>query len=184
MRATTSGVAWQLQVVLRELQSNLRVAHCCLFSCGSTTTDIQRALHPPDKQDVAARLTLAAQRIAYGQPVVSRGPELLGTTMSSTGKLVVTFSNATLSVHAGILVPAKGGCPPGKNSAFLQKRGATLEPLSYSISGPKVTIECSAADGVVWVNADVASCFLYGPTDLPAPPIELPCGKASTPSLA
>ena len=156
----------------------------CVVLCCSTTTDIQRALHPPDKQDVAARLALAAQRIAYGDPVVSRGPELLRSTMSSSGKLVVTFSNATLSVHAGILVPAKGGCPAGKNSAFLQKRthadglGTTLEPLSYSISGPTVTIECSTADGAVWVNSDVASCFLYGPTGLPAPPIELPCEKA------
>merc|ERR1712232_1061345 len=43
----------------------------------AVTTDIQRALHPPDKQDVASRLALEIRRIVYGDDVVSRGPELL-----------------------------------------------------------------------------------------------------------
>ena len=43
----------------------------------ATTTDIQRALHPPDKQDVARRLLLEIRRIAYGEPVISRGPEII-----------------------------------------------------------------------------------------------------------
>ena len=44
----------------------------------ATTTDVQRALHPPDKQDVAARLLLEVRRLAFGESVVARGPELLG----------------------------------------------------------------------------------------------------------
>ena len=43
----------------------------------ATTTDIERALHPPDKQDIAARLLLTLQRLAYGLPIVSRGPEVV-----------------------------------------------------------------------------------------------------------
>merc|ERR1711865_1363279 len=38
-----------------------------------TTTDIQRALHPPDKQDVAVRLMLEVDRIVYGQNVFLEG---------------------------------------------------------------------------------------------------------------
>jgi sialate O-acetylesterase len=50
----------------------------------ATTTDIQRALHPPDKQDVTARLLLELRRVAYGdRSVVSRGPTVLSHSLSS-----------------------------------------------------------------------------------------------------
>jgi sialate O-acetylesterase len=145
----------------------------------ATTTDIQRALHPPDKQDVAARLILAAERVAYGKEVVSRGPELVQASMSG-GKLVATFSNDSLVVHEGIFVGTAAGCPAsGNSSAFMQKsvggKRTVVKPLSFAIDGAEVSIDCEPADGSVWVNADAASCFLYGPTGLPAPPIELLC---------
>jgi hypothetical protein len=101
---------------------------------------------------------------------VSRGPELVSASIpSSSNTLVLTFSNATLVVHEGILVLDKGGCEAGKNSAFVQKVGKTLMPLSYSIERAKVSVDCKPADCVVWVNSDVAICFVYEP-----PPIEIP----------
>ena len=75
----------------------------------ATTTDIQRALHPPDKQDVATRLLLEIQRVAYGMNVVSRGPQLVSTKFSG-GKLMVTFSNESLLTHAGLFVGLNATC--------------------------------------------------------------------------
>ena len=70
----------------------------------ATTTDIQRGTHPPDKQDVAARMALEVRRVALGQAVVSRGPELHRISGSATGGLVLTFSNMSLVSSPGILV--------------------------------------------------------------------------------
>jgi hypothetical protein len=64
----------------------------------ATTTDIERALHPPDKQDVASRLLLEIRRVVYGEAVVSRGPEVLSTKVAD-GHLAITFSNSSLAVH-------------------------------------------------------------------------------------
>ena len=72
----------------------------------ATTTDIERALHPPDKQDVAARLLLSVQRLAYGLPVVSRGPEVVSTTSGCEGTFEVPPAVATEPVDA------LGGCGP------------------------------------------------------------------------
>ena len=43
----------------------------------------------PDKQDVAARLLLEIQRVAYGSDVVSRGPELIAVSSPSEGTVVL-----------------------------------------------------------------------------------------------
>jgi hypothetical protein len=99
----------------------------------ATTTDIQRGTHPPDKQDIATRLALEVRRVAFGENIVSRGPELLAITSGSEGphsrearpgefeqqqqqqqqqqqlpssavQLVLRFSNESLVSAAGILV--------------------------------------------------------------------------------
>lgn len=143
----------------------------------ATTTDIERALHPPDKQDVADRLLRSVQRLAYGLPVVSRGPELVASSFAG-GKLELTFSNTTLAAGPGIFVAGKA-CGAGADGAFLAKRPSPV-PLKYEIDQAKVTVECEAGD-TVYVNADVADCFLYNSANkLPAPPIEIPC-KAPAP---
>lgn len=67
------------------------------FAGFATTTDIERALHPPDKQGVAARLLPEIQRVAYGEAVVSRGPGLVSAASSpAAGTLVLTLPNASL----------------------------------------------------------------------------------------
>ena len=71
----------------------------------ATTTDIQRALHPPNKQAVADRLLLEVQRLTGSAVGASRGPELLSKTFED-GKLTLRFSNDSLHVNAGIQVRA------------------------------------------------------------------------------
>jgi len=141
----------------------------------AVTTDIQRALHPPDKQDVANRLLLEVQRVAYSLPVVSRGPELVAHNGSavddSTVEVTITFSNASLTVHEGIFVGAPGAC----TTPFEQQSGASRTAAAYKIYGSHVVVACTA-NSTVLVNSDTADCFLYSnETGLPAPPISVPC---------
>lgn len=169
----------------------------------ATTTDIQRTLHPPDKQDVADRLALEIRRLAYGEQVASRGPELVSKTVSGT-QLTLTFSNATLEIHGGILVDHAGNCTtsvahfPGVGSggggggksgrgegrlmstAVMQVNAkGVAEVVPFTMSGNRLTITCSgsAANQPVVINADCAQCFLYGPNQLPAPPLSITCSQ-------
>ena len=145
----------------------------------AVTTDIQRALHPPDKQDVAARLVLELQRLAYGQPVVSRGPELRST-KPVPGGLALTFSNASLSVRAGILVGDAATCAAkAGNDTMVMASGSSLS-LHYTIKGDTITVDCPAGVAAVHVNSDLATCFLFGPHGLPAPPILANCTGTPT----
>ena len=78
----------------------------------ATTTDVDKsALHPPDKQDIAPRMVAEIMRLAYGKSVVSRGPELVSSAFAD-GKLTITFTNSSMNVHKGVVVPppVEGGC--------------------------------------------------------------------------
>ena len=147
-----------------------------------TTTDIQRALHPPDKQDVAVRLMLEVDRIVYGQNVVSRGPQLVAAKAVTTGSIKLTFSNASLVTRSGIFVGDPTACmaSPTNNTAimqFVEPHSATgMVAINFSIVGSEVTIQCDPAGGPVKINSDASSCFLYSAaSSLPATPIEVNC---------
>jgi sialate O-acetylesterase len=174
----------------------------------ATTTDIQRATHPPDKQDVAARLALEVRRVVWGQNIVSRGPELLSVTSTvqqqdasprSGAELVLRFSNASLVSAAGILVnssctgkqPPKWcgqGCGGGNRADSLATDALTGRPLNYTLGHDgTVTVECADVNSAVRINSDSALCFLYaekGTTNvpgglmLPAPPVLVWCNTS------
>lgn len=73
---------------------------------------VQRELHPPDKQDVAARLMLEMRRVAlHERNVISRGPEVIAQTVLKNGSVLVRMSNLSLTVSAGILTGC-AGCTP------------------------------------------------------------------------
>eukprot|EP00036_Acanthoecidae_sp_10tr_P013724 CAMPEP_0206288726 /NCGR_PEP_ID=MMETSP0106_2-20121207/1760_1 /ASSEMBLY_ACC=CAM_ASM_000206 /TAXON_ID=81532 /ORGANISM="Acanthoeca-like sp., Strain 10tr" /LENGTH=598 /DNA_ID=CAMNT_0053719279 /DNA_START=1 /DNA_END=1797 /DNA_ORIENTATION=+ len=270
----------------------------------ATTTDVERALHPPDKQDVARRLLLEIRRVAYGEAVVSRGPELIqappapppppptppppppppapplpppspsgpfplscfseipanntgkhanicyreypnqstvnsaaecaskclsdpqctsfvagptypgGCRISSTctrakinnwygmdsffrdqrtdpkcghpqleaavrsanTTVTVSFSNSSLTVHPGILVPNTTDCSSPLSGAFYTVGAGDTPPapVVFTLSGSTATLNCQPGS-TIHVNADYATCFLYGPDDLPAPPVVFGC---------
>ena len=144
----------------------------------ATTTDIQRALHPPDKQDVARRLLLSLKRIAYGEKVVSRGPEVVRVSSSPKGDmLAVTFSNSSMSEHAGILVGNNATCAKAApaTGAAMQLQNGQPTPVRMSLDGDTALIACNTSSGPVHINWDQTECFLYGPHGLPAPPFVVNC---------
>ena len=162
----------------------------------ATTTDIQRGTHPSDKQDVAARMALEVRRLALGQGIVSRGPELRSISTRQGNQLVLQFSNASLVSAAGILVNSSctGKQPPkwcghgcgGENKAdSLAMDAVHNQPLNYTLSPDgTVTVACTDPNGLVRINSDTALCFLYaargstavpGGLMLPAPPVLARC---------
>jgi sialate O-acetylesterase len=161
----------------------------------ATTTDIQRDLHPPDKQDVADRLALEIRRLAYGEEVIARGPELVTKTVSGN-QLTITFSNATLEIRGGILVDHSGNCTGSfeqerivgdskresrlTSTAVMQVNAkGVAEVVPFTMSGNQIIITClgSVASQPVVINADCATCFVYGPNQLPAPPLSITCSQ-------
>jgi sialate O-acetylesterase len=140
----------------------------------AVTTDVERALHPPDKQDVADRLSLEIRRMVYGEHVVSRGPTLVSA--SAKGDAVAfTFSDRSLSSHAGIYVGSNATCAANVGHDSLATDAGTHLALNYTIDGATVTVKCLSPIGRVRINADYSTCFLYGPTGLPAPSVEHSC---------
>jgi len=149
----------------------------------AVTTDVQRTLHPPNKQEVATRLALEVRRVAYGESVVSRGPELVSAESVGTD-IVFTFSNETLSTHAGIMVGNNASCRAavGHDSVATDPLANNVA-LNYTIVGSKLIVKCASSDGLVRINADSATCFLYGPDGLPAPPVQRTCTASKVSEL-
>jgi hypothetical protein len=160
----------------------------------ATTTDIQRALHPPNKQAVADRLVLEVLRLAGPEELrntIARGPELLKASFAGGAELTLTFSNSSLHTGAGVQVPppvggcglkAKAGESVFRSSAVMQQVGDKRVEIPFTIRGAELVATCTPGNTStpVLVNADSATCFLYGPSagavgSLPAPPLSLPC---------
>lgn len=133
-------------------------------------------------QDIAPRLALEVERLAYGENVTARGPELVSTSFdAASSTLTVTLSNASLSINRGVVVPPPaGGCSStGLSPAVAQVNGASATPVPFTITGNTVAVKCKTGGGdkaPVLINGDAATCFLYSSVSgLPAPPLALPC---------
>jgi len=148
----------------------------------ATTTDIDKsALHPPDKQDIAPRLALEVRRLAWGENVVARGPELLSTTFDGgASELTVKLSNSSLVVTRGVVVPPPPeGCTNQTwGPAVTQVVRGVATPIPFRLEGDSIVARCTpgGVTAPVLINGDAATCFVYSSSSgLPAPPLSLPC---------
>ena len=112
---------------------------------------------------------------SYGEDIVARGPELVSTSGTTTGVAKLTFSNSSLSVHAGIYVGTDAECAQAGNLSGVVMGGnhtsgdVTFTPLQYTIDGATITVQYPHDITTLHVNSDQTTCFLYGPTGLPSP---------------
>eukprot|EP01050_Picozoa_sp_SAG11_P007893 SAG11_NODE_672_length_7812_cov_6.956308_4_plen_455_part_00 len=158
----------------------------------AVTTDIQRALHPADKQDIASRLVLEVRRIAYNDSAIPTRPQVVAIKASDTG-FVVTFSHAVAS-HGAVFAGGRNNSQcgnlsddsaavdlsaihPGLGDSFSNPRvpGCTECP-KYEIdwTGTVVTVSCPRPDSVVQINGH-GSCYLYSNAGLPVAPFCVNC---------
>ena len=149
---------------LREAQllTTLKDPRCGL----AVAIDIGEAndIHPRNKQDVGARLALAARGIAYGQSIEYSGPVFKSMEVAG-GKARLRFE------HLGGGLVAKGGGPlKGFAIAGADKRfvfaEATIDGDTVVVSSPQVSHPVAVRYG--WANNPV--CNLYNQAGLPASP--------------
>jgi len=149
---------------LREAQllTALNDPHCGL----AVAIDIGEAndIHPKNKQDVGARLALAARGIAYGESIEYSGPEFKSMEVAG-GKARLRF------IHVGGGLVAKGGEPlkgfaiAGADKRFLFA-DAKIDGDTVVVSSPDVAEPVAVRYG--WANNPV--CNLYNKAGLPASP--------------
>ena len=149
---------------LREAQllTTLKDPRCGL----AVAIDIGEAndIHPRNKQDVGARLALAARGIAYGQSIEYSGPVFKSMEVAD-GKARLRFE------HLGGGLVAKGGGPlKGFAIAGADKRfvfaEAKIDGDAVVVSSPEVSQPVAVRYG--WANNPV--CNFYNQAGLPASP--------------
>jgi len=133
-------------------------------------------IHPTNKQPVGLRLSLAAQKIAYGKDVVYSGP-IMESVRFEGGKAVVSFKHA----EGGLL--AKGPKVTGFTMAGAKHRFFRAEAV---IDGATVVVSCPEVSEPVALRYGWESnpdCNLYNKAGLPASPFrtdDWPKGKPAT----
>ena len=132
----------QLKTTLTIPNTGLAVA----IDLGSSTT-----IHPPDKQDVAQRLALVAERVAYGRNVADSGP-LFDRIKIEGDKIRLSFSH----VGDGLVI----GVPPWLDPAVPPPSITELQ--GFAIAG--------ADQKWVWARATIAgSDVIVSSEQVPAP---------------
>jgi len=139
-------------------------------------------IHPPDKWDVAHRLALTAQRVAYGRTdIVTSGPTYKSLKIEGN-KIRITFEN----IGSGLVI----GNPPerfftSQNKTVPQTTATEIKGFAIagpdqkyvwakaSIEGNEIVIVNDAVSNPVTVRyawADNPDCNLYNKEGLPAAP--------------
>ncbi len=122
-------------------------------------------IHPKDKQDVAARLALAARAIAYGEPIESSGP--IFRQVTEEGRSLRVWFNHTeggLNSKNGTL---RGFEIVGADQKYFPGQ-ATIDGNTVVVSSPSVAAPVAVRYG--WAaNPD---CNLYNGANLPASPFQ------------
>lgn len=102
--------------------------------------------------------------------------------MFADGKLTITFTNSSMVVHKGVVVPPPpGGCSNQTHStAITQVIPGSTQPkvVPFKIVDNKVIVDCTKGteQEPVLVNGDSSTCFLYSSeSGLPAPPLAVTC---------
>ena len=124
-------------------------------------------IHPKDKQDVGARLALAARAIAYGEKIEYSGP-LFRQLIGEDHALRLWFDHTT-----GGLV-AKGGTLKGFEVAGADRKFA---PAEARIENATVIVSSAAVPDPVYVRYGWAAnpdCNLFNGEGLPASPFQAP----------
>jgi sialate O-acetylesterase len=120
-------------------------------------------VHPMNKQDVGARLALAARAVAYGEVLEYSGP-LYRQTTTEDHALKVWFT------HAESGLQAKGGALRGFEIAG---EDGKYVPAQARIEGSSVVVSSGAVSTPVYVRygwANSPDCNLYNKQGLPASP--------------
>ncbi|WKL58885.1 sialate O-acetylesterase [Asticcacaulis sp. ZE23SCel15] len=120
-------------------------------------------IHPTQKTVVGQRLALAARKVAYGEAVVSGGPQPVKV-IRTGADIVITFDNA-LKTYSSAQAIGFEVCDAAKTCRF----------TTADVSGTQVTLKAAYTPDAKFVRyawADAPYVNLYSDQDLPAIPFE------------
>ncbi|HAU39151.1 MAG TPA: 9-O-acetylesterase [Phycisphaerales bacterium] len=121
-------------------------------------------IHPRNKQDVGARLAMAARKIAYGENLVYSGPVYKSMKVEGD-KVILTFDHVSSGLEARGAEGLKGFAIAGEDRNFVWGEakivGDTVVVRSEQVSAP-------VAVRYAWANNP--PCTLYNKEGLPASP--------------
>ena len=165
MAADSQPPAQSAWAVLRDAQTAAlslpKTAQAVIIDIGEA-----QDIHPRNKQDVGARLALAARHVAYGQPVEHAGPTHRSHTVRGK-EIVVRFDHA----GAGLVSRAPDGAVGGFAIAGADRKfvwaDARIEGNTVIVSSPQVA--SPVAVRYAWGN-NPTRASLYGRGGLPAVP--------------
>lgn len=149
---------------LREAQSNVR----SLPNTGmAVTLDIGDAgdIHPRNKRDVGHRLWKIAQKVAYNEEVLDRGPVMLRA-RSVNDMFVITYSNLGDGFSMELGSKVDGFIIAGEDGDFYKANAIISGENEIQVSHPKVKSPVE----VRYAWADNPKANLYNSAGLPAEP--------------
>ncbi|TVP45313.1 MAG: sialate O-acetylesterase [Mongoliibacter sp.] len=149
---------------LREAQSNVR----SLPNTGmAVTLDIGDAgdIHPRNKRDVGHRLWKVAQKVAYNEEVLDRGPVMLRA-RSVNDMFVITYSNLGDGFSMELGSKVEGFIIAGEDGDFYKANAIISGENEIQVSHPKVKSPVE----VRYAWADNPKVNLYNSAGLPAEP--------------
>jgi hypothetical protein len=116
---------------------------------------------PACRAGCACRLSMRWHRLAYGKHVVARGPELVSSSFAG-GSLTITFSNSSMVVHKGVVVPPPpSGCANQTFSSAVTQISVkgTAAPVPFKIAGDTLVVECAKGteQQPVLINGDAST---------------------------
>ncbi len=130
-------------------------------------------MHPKNKQDVGARLALAAEAVAYGEKIIHSGPMFRDFKVEGN-KLRISFD----SVGGGLVAkdgPLRSFAIAGEDQKFVWAT-ADIQGASIVLSSDEVKQPVAARYG--WYHNP--GCNLYNAEGLPAPPFRTDSWPALT----
>ena len=149
-----------------------------------TTADLQRGLHPPDKQDIASRLANEVRRVAYNDSTMPAKPTVKAIKKSPRG-FTVTFSDAVTS-HGALFASNNSQCGSlsddsvvvditAINGTNTPRDPGCAECPAYELdsTGTLLTVACPRPDSVAQINGH-GSCYLYS-DGVPVAPFCVSC---------
>jgi sialate O-acetylesterase len=166
---------WTPELREAQLQTWQTVPNTAMVVTADVGPADPKDFHPPHKEPVGSRLTLAARALVYGEKIEYSGP-VYASSERANGRMLIRFTHAASGLKSGDGKPLRGFTVAGANGEF-QPADAVIEGDTVAVSNPAVPESVTVRYG--WAN--MMSCNLANGEGLPASPFRTDSGAVKEP---
>lgn len=160
-------VGWTPELREAQLQTWQTVPNTAMVVTTDVGPDNPQDFHPPNKQPVGSRLTLAARALVYGENIEYSGP-IYDTCATDNGRVIIRFTHSSGGLKSRDGKALRGFTIAGADGVFVEA-AAVIEGDTLVVSSPAVPLPASVRYG--WAN--VPNCNLDNGEGLPASPFRV-----------